>query len=48
MGTTVAGFDSCDAAFRIVVANMLFTAIADVKGWIFTIRVWIFIMLGAI
>lgn len=48
MGATVAGFVNGGAALGIVLANMLFTAIADNNGWLFTIRVWIFMMLGAI
>ena len=48
MGATVAGFVNGGAALGIVVANMLFTAIADSNGWLFTIKIWIFIMAGAI
>ena len=48
MGATVAGFVNGGAALGIVLANMLFTAIADNNGWLFTIKVWIFMMLGAI
>ena len=48
MGATVAGFVNGGAALGIVLANTLFTAIADKNGWLFTIKVWIFVMLGAI
>ena len=48
MGGTVAGFINGGAALGIVLANMLFTAIADANGWIFTIKVWILMMAGAI
>ena len=48
MGATVAAFVNGGAALGIVVANMLFTAIADSCGWFFTIKVWIFIMAAAI
>ena len=48
MGATVAGFVNGGAALGIVLANMLFTALADAFGWLFTIRVWIFMILGSI
>ena len=48
MGATVAAFVNGGAALGIVVANMLFTLIADSCGWFFTIKVWIFIMAAAI
>ena len=48
MGATVAGFVNGGAALGIVLANMLFTALADAFGWIFTIKVWIFMLMGAI
>lgn len=48
MGATVAGFVNGGAALGIVLANTLFTAIADRNGWLYTIRVWIFMMLGTI
>jgi len=48
MGATVAGFVNGGAALGIVLANMLFTAIADKNGWLFTIKVWIFMMAAAI
>ena len=32
------------AALGIVLANMLFTAIADAHGWLFTIRLWVVLM----
>ena len=48
MGGTVAAFVNGVAAFGIVVANMLFTALADSKGWTATIEIWIFLMLFSI
>ena len=48
MGGTVAAFVNGGAAFGIVVANMLFTALADSKGWTATIEIWIFLMLFSI
>ena len=47
-GATVAGFVNGGAAIGIVTANMLFTALADNNGWHFTIKVWVFMMVGAI
>ena len=44
MGATVVGFVNGGAALGIVVANILFTAIADKKGWHATIEVWIILM----
>lgn len=48
MGATVAAFVNGGAALGIVLANMLFTAIADAKGWYFTIFVWICVIAFAI
>ena len=48
MGGTVAAFVNGGAAFGIVVANMLFTALADSMGWTATIEIWIFLMLFSI
>ena len=48
MGATVAAFVNGGAALGIVFANTAFTAIADAFGWLFTIKVWIFMLLVAI
>ena len=43
-GGTVVAFVNGGAALGIVVANMVFTSIADSNGWLFTIKVWIALM----
>ena len=45
---TLAGIMNAAASLGIVIANMLFTAIADATGWAFTIIVWICIMVCTI
>jgi OPA family glycerol-3-phosphate transporter-like MFS transporter len=44
LGASVAGFINGGAALGIVVANMLFTALADRWGWYFTISVWVILV----
>ena len=48
MGATVVGFLNAGAAFGMVAANLVFTAIADNFGWTATIVSWICVMAGVI
>ncbi len=48
LGASVAGFINGGAALGIVVANMLFTALADKWGWHFTISIWVILALVSI
>lgn len=43
-GGSVVAFVNGGAALGIVLANMLFTAIADGYGWFFTIKIWVILM----
>ncbi len=47
-GGSVVAFVNGGAALGIVLANMLFTAIADGHGWLFTIKVWVALMAALI
>ncbi len=40
-GATVAGMFNCVSCLGIVATNVVFTAMADAKGWIFTIKSWV-------
>ncbi len=44
---TIAGIFNGMAALGIVLANYVFTRIAEAKGWIFTTRCWLYMALGA-
>jgi MFS family permease len=44
-GGTVAGITNFSASLGVVLANMVFTRIADAYGWVITVRVW-FILLA--
>lgn len=46
-GATMSGLFNCMASLGIVVANVLFTAMADAHGWIYTIKSWVILAVVA-